>query len=97
MNWIKRQIEPNLWAVGYYDEECTWHHESDYPSKAAASRRVIYLNGVCGTSPICIIESLDLDVFILYVDGRKIYVKDSRNMAYFAKLYSNLGYEIKRK
>lgn len=43
--WVYRRSEPGLWTVGFYDPEGAWHSESDHGDKAAAARRVHWLNG----------------------------------------------------
>ena len=43
--WVYRQIEPGLWAVGFYSPEKEWIEESRHKTKDAAASRVRWLSG----------------------------------------------------
>lgn len=43
--YIYIKTEPNLWTVGFYAPDGTWHTDGDHPAKAYAATRVHYLNG----------------------------------------------------
>ncbi len=37
--------ETNLWTVGFYSPDGTWHSESDHSTQQEAAQRVHWLNG----------------------------------------------------
>ena len=39
------KTEPGLWTVGFHDPSGLWQPESDHSTKAAAAKRVAWLNG----------------------------------------------------
>ena len=43
--WVYRQTEEELWTVGFYAPDGTWHTDSDHGTKGEAATRVHYLNG----------------------------------------------------
>ena len=45
MSYVYIRSEPDLWTVGFYRPDGTWHPESDHGSSEEAAERVTRLNG----------------------------------------------------
>lgn len=45
MAWVYLRSEPNVYTVGHYSPDGTWHPDSDYATSDAAADRVRLLNG----------------------------------------------------
>lgn len=43
--WVYIRSEPELYTVGFYAPDGTWHSDSDHESQESARERVHYLNG----------------------------------------------------
>jgi len=43
--YVYIKSEPQLWTVGFYSPDGSWHAASDHESSEAAAKRVHYLNG----------------------------------------------------
>lgn len=43
--WFYIQSEPQVFTVGFYAPDDTWHTDSDWGNRTDASKRVHYLNG----------------------------------------------------
>ena len=43
--WVYILSEPNLWTVGFYAPDGSWHTDSDHDTKSEAADRCAYLNG----------------------------------------------------
>ena len=44
-SYVYIKSEAQLWTVGFYSPDGSWHSESDHPTPEAAAERVHYLNG----------------------------------------------------
>lgn len=47
--WVYIRSEANLFTVGFYEPNGTWHSESDWTLREEAARRCNYLNGGGGS------------------------------------------------
>lgn len=45
MTWVYLQSEPQLWTVGFYAPNGTWHTDSDHSLREQAAQRTAWLNG----------------------------------------------------
>lgn len=43
--YVYIKTEQNLWTVGFYAPDKTWHTDSDHDTKESAAQRVAFLNG----------------------------------------------------
>ena len=43
--WVYIESEHNLWTVGFYSPDGTFHPDSDHDDREKARERVHYLNG----------------------------------------------------
>lgn len=43
--YVYIKSEPNLWTVGFYAPDGTWHGDSDHGDREEAAKRVAWLNG----------------------------------------------------
>lgn len=43
--YVYIESEHNLWTVGFYSPDGSWHPDSDHSDREEAARRVHYLNG----------------------------------------------------
>jgi len=43
--WVYIQTESELWTVGFYAPDGSWHGESDHSHREDAAARIHYLNG----------------------------------------------------
>jgi hypothetical protein len=43
--YVYIKSEHQLWTVGFYSPDGTWHTDSDHDNKEDAAKRVAYLNG----------------------------------------------------
>lgn len=45
--WIYIKTEPQLWTVGFYAPDGTFHGDSDHSTPDLAAQRCAWLNGSC--------------------------------------------------
>jgi hypothetical protein len=45
MSYVYIRTETELWTVGHYSPDGTWHTDSDHGDKETAAERVMQLNG----------------------------------------------------
>lgn len=43
--WVYKRTGENIWTVGFYAPDKTWHTDSEYRTLADAAARVHWLNG----------------------------------------------------
>lgn len=44
--WVYVRSDAQLWTVGFFDPNGTWHTDSDHSTRESAAKRAHYLNGV---------------------------------------------------
>ena len=63
--------EPQLFTVGHYAPDGTWHPESDHTDSEAAAARVHYLNGGLPPSKGNPSDLLDVPAMLAYANAKR--------------------------